>query len=193
MVIFTCSCKSNFLYIETIFHEYDRFHCTTRNDSGSSKINVSKDEIFFRLQKKYGLQEIVRVEKEGELNNSFWTAFEATTFDEDEREKRNESFETSNLIAEEKDEHEQEEDEEHRSESEHYAVFEEEEREGEHVGYDGESDRSEEEEMNDFDREFLDNDTVAENPCSSHLALLNSERFADEESALDRYAKINLF
>ena len=139
------------------------------------------------------MQEIVRVEKEGELNNFFWTAFEATTFDEDERDKRNDSLQTSNLIAEEKDEQEQEEDEEHRIETEHCAVVEENEREGEHVGYDGESDRSEEEEMNDFDREFLDNDTVGENPCSSHLALLNAERFADEESALERYVKQYLF
>ena len=61
------------------------------------------------------------------------------------------------------------------------------EKRGECVGFDGESDRSEDEEMNDYDREFL-NDS-GENPNSagsSHLALLNASRFADDDLMLRR-------
>ena len=54
------------------------------------------------------------------------------------------------------------------------------------MGYDGESDRSEDEEMNDSDREFLNDDSDEERPGPSHLALLNAKRYDDDENALNR-------
>ena len=63
----------------------------------------------------------------------------------------------------------------------------EDEKRGECVGFDGESDRSEDEEMNDYDREFLDDSSENPNSAgSSHLALLNNSRFADDDLMLRR-------
>ena len=58
--------------------------------------------------------------------------------------------------------------------------------EGEHVGFDGESERSEDEEMNDSDREFRNDESDEEIPGPSHLALLNAQRYDDDENALNR-------
>ena len=59
---------------------------------------------------------------------------------------------------------------------------------GECVGFDGDSERSEDEEMTLSDREFLDDQQDKENlPCSSHLALLNNARFEDDDLSLKRY------
>ena len=63
---------------------------------------------------------------------------------------------------------------------------------GECVGFDGESDRSEDEEMNEEDREFLDDESATEG--LSHLALLNAGRYEDDEAVLDRLVEAkNLF
>ena len=54
------------------------------------------------------------------------------------------------------------------------------------MGFDGESERSEDEEMSDFDREFLNDESDEEIPGFSHLALLNAKRYDDDENALNR-------
>ena len=59
---------------------------------------------------------------------------------------------------------------------------------GEHVGFDNDDEKSEDEEMTLSDREFLDDMESKENlPCSSHLALLNNARFEDDDLSLKRY------
>ena len=57
---------------------------------------------------------------------------------------------------------------------------------GECVGFDGDSDRSEEEEMNEQDREFLDDESETYTENVSHLSLLNARRYDDDEIVLDR-------
>ena len=57
---------------------------------------------------------------------------------------------------------------------------------GECVGYDGERERSEDEEMDDDDREFLDDESEAQKENMSHLALLNARRYDDDELVLNR-------
>ena len=58
--------------------------------------------------------------------------------------------------------------------------------EGEHVGFDGESERSEDEEMNDEDRAFLDDAEEEPNKNMSYHAFLNAKRYEDDDKNLKR-------
>ena len=109
-----------------------------------------------------------------------------------------ESREASEIEAEESGEKSEEENEEINSEAETFSEKSDDEniesdeahadeKRGECVGFDGESDRSEDEEMNDYDREFLNDSREDPNSAGpSHLALLNASRFADDDLMLRR-------
>ena len=122
---------------------------------------------------------------------SFWDAFEQTKFDEDESQDQVNPEQASSNISDvcEKD------DQDVTNIENNSAVCEKEYSEdeiedddtvGEHIGYDGESDRSEDEEMNEEDRLFLDDEIKENEPGPSSLALLNANRFASDDAVLRR-------
>ena len=142
--------------------------------------------IIYSYQKKYGLdaftqsdsyREKVSAEKR---KRSFWEAFEATKFDESQPSVSNQSyFEHSHEIEANKDSKERKNtliDNEDESEDE---------KNGECVGFDGDSERSEDEEMNEEDLAFLDDNNVRSGTFS-HLSLLNTGRYEDDDLALKR-------
>ena len=150
------------------------------------------------MQKRYGLTKLLN---RNEYYKNFWKAFEATKFDSDEdscapSETVNEQIASSNSQKE--DEREEIEeiggsrvsyDDNKESEQDTEEFFDESENEnlaGEHVGYDGEEERSEDESMDEEDLLFLDDQLDEENAGPSPLALLNANRFEDDETALKR-------
>ena len=159
---------------------------------------------FFRLQKKHTLEEVVRTPQETEFSDEFWLAFNDTEFDIDENEKStNNSEPERDVIVSEETKRRKMDDQDENNETDEaqetlalesdneevqsFNVVSRNERgEGEHVGYDGESDRSEDEEMNDYDREFLNDESDEERPGTSHLALLNARRYDDDANILNR-------
>ena len=122
---------------------------------------------------------------------SFWDAFEQTKFDEDENlDQVNLEQASSNILDVcEKDDQDVSNIENNSTVcGKEYSEDEKEDEDtvGEHVGYDGESDRSEDEEMNEEDRLFLDDETNENEPGPSPLALLNANRFASDDAVLRR-------
>ena len=122
---------------------------------------------------------------------SFWDAFEQTKFDEDENQDQVNPEQASSNILDvcEKDDQDVTNIENNSTVSEkEYSEdeIEDEDTVGEHIGYDGESDRSEDEEMTEEDRLFLDDETEENEPGPSPLALLNASRFASDDAVLRR-------
>ena len=122
---------------------------------------------------------------------SFWDAFEQTKFDEDESQDQVNPEQASSNISDvcEKDDQDVTNIENNSAVSEkEYSEdeIEDDDTVGEHIGYDGESDRSEDEEMNEEDRLFLDDETKENEPGPSPLALLNANRFASDDAVLRR-------
>ena len=122
---------------------------------------------------------------------SFWDAFEQTKFDEDENQDQVNSEQASSNVL---DVYETD-DQDLTNIENHSAVCEKEDSEdevededtvGEYIGYDGESERSEDEEMNEEDLLFLDDETKENEPGPSPLALLNASRFASDDAVLRR-------
>lgn len=142
--------------------------------------------IISSLQKKYGLDAFTQSDSyrekllEQKHKRSFWEAFEATNFDETPTSVSNRSsVENSHEIEANKVSQEQKEnssDNEEESEGE---------KDGECVGFDGDSERSEDEEMNEEDLAFLDDNNVRSGTFS-HLSLLNTGRYEDDDLALKR-------
>ena len=148
------------------------------------------------------MEEVVRTPQDTEFSDEFWQAFNDTEFDEDENENNTNNSEPDVIVSEVMERRQiddpdmnNETDEAHdthelESDNEEFQSIQDVSRhergEGEHVGYDGESDRSEDEEMNDSDREFLNDESDEERPGSSHLALLNAGRYDDDENILNR-------
>ena len=153
------------------------------------------------MQKRYGLAKLL---DRNEYHKNFWKAFEATKFDSDEdsceaAETESQQIASSNsqkvderreikeldksgVSDDDKDSKKDTEDFLDESENENLA--------GEHVGYDDEEERSEDESMDEEDLLFLDDQLDDENAGPSPLALLNANRFRDDETALKRYETI---
>ena len=128
----------------------------------------------FRLKVKHTLATLLVHKEDYVLTAQFMEDFLNTTFDEesDTSEKENESSDVDQSEID---------PEEFPNEAENENLN------GESVGFDGESDHSEDEEMTLSDKEFLDDKEDRENlPCSSHLALLNHARFEDDDLSLKR-------
>ena len=124
---------------------------------------------------------------EDKLGAKFWKAFEQTTFTDDENSDEQETEEdvtTSNM--DESDENEENESMTGIDDTDLTGCYYEK-ADGEHVGFDGESDRSEEEEeMDEDDLNFLDDEKTDDEAGPSGLALLNSARFEDDDKLLKR-------
>ena len=154
------------------------------------------------MQKRYGLTKLLN---RNEVYKNFWKAFEATKFDSDEdscapTETENEQIASSNSQKEDERRENKEkggsevsndDDKESEQDTEEFLdVSENENLAGEHVGYDGEEERSEDESMDEEDLLFLNDQLDEENAGPSPLALLNADRFRDDETALKRFETI---
>ena len=140
--------------------------------------------------------------QKNELTDKFWEAFQNTTFDSDEAETGNAIEHTNQVNHEDSESIEIEEEpvstgqnQESELEREVDEISDDESNEGIHVGFDGESDRSEDEQMTEEDRMFLDDENVKEPTTSglNHLAMLNLKRYEDDETNLKRLVKASKF
>ena len=153
------------------------------------KINEDFKNVF-RIQQKHGLKFILDERPVKSLSESFWAEFEAVEFSESEDQPNNTNEEIDPVIApcEQENEVRTPERTEIVSDQDTIEDLNDDERaDGEHVGFDGESERSEDEEMTAEDRMFLaDEETEESNKNMSHLALLNLKRYDDDDIALNR-------
>ena len=142
------------------------------------------------MQQKYGLKLILDERPMKSLSESFWAEFEAVEFSESEDQPNsiNDEIDLVNAPCGQENEVRRPESTEIVSDQDMIEDSNENERaEGEHVGFDGESERSEDEEMTAEDREFLaDEETEEPSKNMSHLALLNLKRYEDDDRALNR-------